>query len=182
MDELLPALEAELQRLQLPGRHPRLLACYNRLRQACGKPPSTQKGFASLAVITPASTSSENIPVKAAVETRVPLADEMGNSFEGPVDELPHRSSSSLMAPAATGLSLVDGPEDKNKQTTAASGECPSAVGKEGSTMNTFSIPPAIQLPKMSASEEVVSRVESVFTPGERRRTATAIGDGEQPL
>lgn len=77
--------------------------------------------------------------------------------------------------PFATRTSLVDESDDEKKQQSpSTSAEFPAVVVNDGKV----STPPRY-LSKVSASAEYASKRESVFTPRERRRTATAFGDGE---
>ena len=85
VEDVLPVLEAEFQRMQLPGRHPRLLSSFNRIREACGKPPL--KG----SEVAPAAAAPAAVAAAAAAATAAGAAAAGATSlpFKG---GLPHAS------------------------------------------------------------------------------------------
>ncbi|XP_026191916.1 uncharacterized protein LOC34620278 [Cyclospora cayetanensis] len=182
--DLLPVLEAELERLQLPARHPRLLACFNRLREACGKAPVTQCDLASMAVVISAASSDEVLPSKSVSSGTAGIA---ASAAAGEIVQEQSLSESrrggsgwsNRAVPFATQTTLIDEPDDYRKSSLTASEQFPVVAVRH---LNRGASSAHTRLPKSSASAEFSSRRESVFTPGERRRTATAFGDGDLPL
>ncbi|KAL8450512.1 hypothetical protein Emag_003141 [Eimeria magna] len=190
VEELLPSLEAELQRLNLPARHPRLLSCFNRLREVCGKPPVSAKDLSPVAVVISAAPSTEGMRDEARRGSdagtprlnaaRSGSASSSGESLpvkrvasgEGQTDKRSEDNS-----PRADGrTSLVDESDDEKKRWPG------SSSGEKSLSAAASTEEAQLRLPKTSASAEFSPRRESVFTPKERRRTATAFGDGDLPL
>ncbi|KAL8270958.1 hypothetical protein Esti_005113 [Eimeria stiedai] len=186
--ELLPSLEAELRRLNLPARHPRLLACFNRLREVCGKAPVSQKDLSPVAVVVSGASTSEVLRDGGGFEGGPPrLNAARSGSGSSSGESLPvkrvvtcgegqtsEKEAASPRADART--SLVDESDDEKKRWPG------SSSGEKSPTAAASAEEAQLRLSKTSASSEFSPRRESVFTPKERRRTATAFGDGDLPL
>ncbi|KAL8444646.1 hypothetical protein Emed_006122 [Eimeria media] len=96
-------------------------------------------------------------------------------SGEGETDK--RTASAEDISPRADGrTSLVDESDDEKKRWPG------SSSGERSLSAAASNEEAQLQLPKTSASAEFSPRRESVFTPKERRRTATAFGDGDLPL
>ncbi|KAL8434161.1 hypothetical protein ACSSS7_003343 [Eimeria intestinalis] len=112
----------------------------------------------------PSSFSGESLPVKGAAASGEGRSNERGEQSSSPREE-------------GGRTTLVDESDDERKRSDRSSSGERSLSAAANNDENT-----QIRLSKTSASAEFSPRRESVFTPKERRRTATAFGDGDLPL
>ncbi|CDJ42562.1 hypothetical protein, conserved [Eimeria tenella] len=182
VEELLPTLEAEFQRLQLPSRHPRLLACFNRLREVCGKPPVTESDLATKLVVVSVTDADGAPPSKSSPVSKpfsgqevAPAAAAAATAAEPSVAGASRRD-----APARSGGLVDDSEDEKRSSSPLGSKDFPAVVVHDSNSGEPPAAKPAELMP--SRSLDSAFRREPVFTPGERRRTATAFGDGDLPL
>lgn len=191
VEDVLPSLRQELEKLRLPAHDPRLLNCYNRLRQLTGQEPVTSFS----------SGASESAGVPVSQKPRGNLAEALSDRSGGCAVSVRNGALPEGVSPRVeTVRRTLDGDRDNNSCSLPVHGVegltlVPNAiVGRSrrqselpGSTAADKRLEEDPQRHRRAGSDGLLDVPGTVNDPGApalednaRRHSATAVGDGKR--